>query len=203
MTSNRAYAAGWSKDDPYGSEFAELRIGADRLSAVGVAIGNEPEPYRLDYSLETAAAFVTARVEVETRGPSWRRRLVLERRDGVWTAATESDGGPGLPAPGGDMSRFDDALDPDLALSPVFNTMPVLRHRLLAGGSAPELLMVWISVPDLAVHPSPQRYTYAGARDALHVVRFESDDFAEDILYDDTGVVVDYPGIARRLRRRR
>jgi hypothetical protein len=75
--------------------------------------------------------------------------------------------------------------------------MPVLRHRLLAGGSAPELLMVWISVPDLAVHPSPQRYMYAGACDALHVVRFESEDLAEDLLYEDSGVVVDYPGIAQ------
>jgi hypothetical protein len=66
-----------------GARFAELRIGADRLSAVGVAIGSEPEPDRLDYSLETAS-------------PTARRRC---RR------------------PGGDMSRFDGALDPDLALS--------------------------------------------------------------------------------------
>ena len=83
--------------------------------------------------------------------------------------------------------------------------MPVLRHRLLAGGKAPELLMAWISVPDLAIVPATQRYSYARPlNDGTHLVHFEGSnpdgtDFVADIVYDGDGIVIDYPGIATRI----
>ncbi|HZR94590.1 MAG TPA: putative glycolipid-binding domain-containing protein, partial [Gaiellaceae bacterium] len=98
---------------------------------------------------------------------------------------------------------FDGAFDPDLGLSPLFNTMPVLRHRLHDGKKADEFLMVWISVPDLALHPSPQRYTHLERRGVdERVVRFEAvgDGFVADVVFDREGLVVDYPGIATRVR---
>ena len=104
------------------------------------------------------------------------------------------------------MEQFAEALDPDLGLCPVFNTMPVLRHRLLEGGEAPELLMVWISVPDLALHPSVQLYSHNRAvDDDNHLIHFEGpdpdgDDFIADVVFDRDGIVIDYPGIATRIR---
>ena len=82
--------------------------------------------------------------------------------------------------------------------------MPVLRARLLEGRPAPDLLMAWISVPDLAVHASPQRYTFLESTpEGGALIRFESvgpgEDFAADVRFDAEGFVVDYPGIARRL----
>ena len=63
--------------------------------------------------------------------------------------------------------------------------------------------MAWVSVPDLSVHRSPQRYTFLrGLDDGRSVVRFESvasDGFKADITYDTDGLVVDYPGIATRI----
>src|SRR5712691_10440300 len=53
---------------------------------------------------------------------------------GRWTARSSSRGNAEMPAPGGDMTAFDEALDCDLALSPLTNSMPVLRHGLLEGG---------------------------------------------------------------------
>ena len=65
--------------------------------------------------------------------------------------------------------------------------------------------MAWISVPDLSLHPSPQRYTHLETQSAgERVVRFEAtgegDDFVADVVFDADGLVIDYPGIATRFR---
>ena len=190
----------WAKDQPFGAEFADLTVRGGTLSATGVAIGIEPCPYRLDYQLTTTEGFVTAQVVARSAGPGWRRVLVLERADsGVWSCATEAEGELDRPAPGGDLSAVTGALDCDLGLSPLTNSMPVLRHRLHEGGGPVDFLMAWVSVPDLAVYSSRQRYTFVRREPQARVVRFETLDgsFVADIEFDDRGVVRDYPGIAR------
>lgn len=99
------------------------------------------------------------------------------------------------------MAVLAGALDCDLGLSPLTNSMPVLRHRLHEGGGSVEFLMAWVSVPDLAVHRSRQRYTFVRRDAAARIVRFESLDatFVADVAFDDAGVVIDYPGLARRI----
>ena len=195
----------WMKADPPGAEAARVELTPDSLRATGVAIGSDPEPYRLDYELETSSGFATCRVLVRTIGEGWSRQLELVRSpSGTWTQHSGSTGSVRLPAPGGDLAPVAAALDPDLGLSPLFNTMPVLRERIHEAGSA-EFLMVWISVPDLSIHASPQRYTHIETRsDGERVVRFESlgegEDFLADIVFDADGLVLDYPGIATAVR---
>lgn len=134
-------------------------LDGDALTASGAAIGSRPVPYRLDYSLLTGSGFVTAEVNVRSRGNGWERNLTVVRSDdGRWSAHTSAAGEAPLPMPAGDTRELDNALDANLGLSPLFNTMPVLRHDL-PDGFAADFLMVWISVPDLAARPSPQRYT--------------------------------------------
>jgi hypothetical protein len=189
---------GWRGEDPVGMELAEVTLDADRLGATGVAIRSGPPLYRLDYTLETGAGFATVRLRVDTRGQGWRRHLDLRRSPvGRWTAATSADAGDDIPAPGGDLSGLDQAQDCDLGLSPLTNTMPVLRHRLLEGGDPVELLMAWVSVPDLSVHASRQRYVPLGP----NRVRYEDagGDFQADLVFDGHGLVLHYPGIGRRL----
>ena len=199
---------GWSKALPFGAEFAEVRIGRDALSARGVAIGSAPSPYRLDYELETAPGFVTTRLLVTARGDGWARSLDLRRAaSGLWAETRTEDGANPLlsqrvATDAADLAALAGALDVDLGLSPLLNTPPVLRHGLLQGGSR-EFVMAWISVPDLAVHRSPQRYTFLrGIEEGRSVLRFESladDGFTSDITYDAEGFVLDYPGIATRI----
>ncbi|MGC1164678.1 MAG: putative glycolipid-binding domain-containing protein [Solirubrobacterales bacterium] len=201
----RRRAVTWVRDDSAGAEYAEFEFGADRLRATGAAIGAAPLPHRLEYSLETAAGFATTRVELRASGLGWSRSLELcGSGDGAWTGEADSEGDVELPAPGGDLSRFGGALDPDLELSPAFNTLPVLRHGLLESGDTPPLSMVWIAVPSLALHRSEQRYSHRGRDPAGRaVVRFEgldpdAEDFAADLVFDDDGLVIEYPTIARR-----
>jgi hypothetical protein len=195
-------AVAWVKDDPFGVEFAEIDLARNHLSARGVAIAGGPVSYRLDYTLQTAADFVTSRLHVVSRGEGWRRAIELLRDgQGIWTLRTEEEGSVDLPAPGGDPAGFADALDCDLGLSPVTNLMPVLRHGLLSGGDAFQLTAAWVSVPDLGVQADAQRYDFVSADHDHRVIRYEAVDgsFTTDITVDRDGIVIDYPGIARRL----
>lgn len=193
----------WSKVAGPALEFAEITLSPDALDAVGVAIGSQPLPYRLDYALETTAGFVTARLYLTARGEGWRRTLDLQRSaDGAWTAAGEADGSLDLPLPGGDTSGLDGALDCDLQESPLTNTMPVLRHGLLEQEGTFDFVMAWVAVPSLAIHPSAQRYT--ALRDlpgGRRLIRYEGldSDFSAELTFDADGLVIDYPGLGQRV----
>ena len=194
---------GWIKDSVVGAEHAQVVLESDRLAAVSVAIADDPLPYRLDFELETAPEYVTRRLWLRTRGDRWERTLDLRRTDdGKWTAEPTSSGSPPLPAAGGDVALFEGALDCDVAHSPVTNSMPVLRHRMLAEAGSHDFLMAWVSLPDLTVRPSRQRYVSLPDAAETGVVRFESLDspFTADLSFDPDGLVIDYPELGRRLR---
>ena len=199
-------ALAWAKEEPVGAEFALATRTRRRLRAVGVAVHEHPRPYRLDYRLETDAGFGTARLRAVARGAGWRRELVLTQpQAGAWKIAAHAAGAVDLPPPGGDAAALAGAVDCDLGLSPLTNSLPVLRLGLLdllGGGRPHELLVAWVSVPDLAVRPYAQRYTPTGADSrGRPVVRYEDADggFAADLTFDPDGYVLHYPGLARRL----
>jgi uncharacterized protein len=194
----------WAESGHPGLEFATIQLELDRLFAHGVAIRTAPEPFRLEYQLATGRGFVTEEVVVAVVGYGWRRSLELQRTAArVWSAHTTQSGAADLPEAGGEVADLGGALDADLELSPVFNTMPVLRHHIHEReGVTEEFLMAWISVPALTIHPSRQRYSHSAVhgRDE-RVVRFEAlgTDFAEDVTFDDDGLVVDYPHVGARV----
>jgi len=197
-------AIAWIKER--GAEFAEVSLDRSYLRAAGVAVGAAPVPYRLDYELGCGEGFVTRRLLVRTQGANWSRRLVLSRDpQGVWGVEASAEGEVDLPDPGGDPAAFAAALDCDLGECPVTNTMPVLRHGLLHGGARRDFVMAWVSVPDLSVRPSTQTYTFVGRpapaaspHAGTAVIRYQSGTFSSDVVFDDEGLVVDYPGLGRR-----
>jgi hypothetical protein len=83
----------------------------------------------------------------------------------------------------------------DLGFSPFFNSLPVIRDKLLEAGPARLYEMRWVDVPSLDVSMSAQRYEPLGNDQ----VRFSSADFESDIRFDEAGFVLDYPGIATRM----
>jgi hypothetical protein len=178
----------WAGTDEWRAESADVRSQENRFTATGVQLGLTPEPYRLDYVLETTAGWVTRTLRVTAAGDGWRRFLHLARDpDGRWSS--EGDG---------DLSAVAGAEDCDLGLSPLTNTMPILRHRLHREPGAVQLTMAWVSVPDLGLHASVQRYQHLRTTPAGAVVRFASGDFTADLVVDAAGFVVDYPDLARR-----
>ncbi|HKH04012.1 MAG TPA: putative glycolipid-binding domain-containing protein [Acidimicrobiales bacterium] len=191
-----SHTLAWRGVEPTRVEGAVVRLGDDRLDARGTSLTGE---YALDWRLSTGAEFVTRRLSVRLRDDGGARALELGRSEaGVWTAVRREGGGE-EPL---DTSGLDGAaLDCDLALCPFTNTIPIVRHGLVGGdGRTAELVMAWVSVPDLSLHASPQAYT-AVAVDDDHTARvaFAGEGFAATLVVDGDGFVVDYPGIASRL----
>jgi hypothetical protein len=183
----------WRGLDEWRAECASAVLHDDRLEARGVQLGSEPIPYRLDYDLETGAGFVTVRLALTATGDGWSRSLDLRRNGhGAWELPGTGAGAEELGGPGGDPAELDGALDCDLAFSPLTNFMPIRRD---AGGPA-DYLMAWVSVPDLRVHRSAQRYEPLGERR----VRFSDETgFTADLELDEDGFIERYPGLAERL----
>ena len=92
-------------------------------------------------------------------------------------------------------------VDVDVQYSPLTNVMPIRRLGLDRPGAAGSFVMAWVSVPSLAVTLDPQRDPRWAATTASRAPASKAGDgfFTAVIRCDDTGLVVDYPGIARRL----
>ena len=172
----------WRGLDEWRAETTHVRIDGDRLTATGTQFGVVPEPYRVDYTLRTGPRFVTETLELSALlGGALKRLRLVRDHDGAWTADDRA------------LPDLEDALDTDLLASPVFNTMPVLRHQMLGGGEPRDLVMAYVTVPDLTVTRSEQRYTPLGGGR----VNYLSGDFTADIQFDEHGVVLNYPHVAK------
>jgi hypothetical protein len=181
-------------------DVAQVVLAPDRLTARGTSAVAE---YVLDWVLETGAGWVTRTLSVRARGDGFGRSLELGRGDdGAWSAVRRQDGQRRSDL---DVAGLDGALDCDLGLCPFTNTMPVLRHDLVARarrgeGHPVELAMAWVAVPELTLHASPQRYTPLGpAPGGGAMIGFASGNFQATIEFDRDGLVRDYPGLASRL----
>ena len=177
----------WRGLDDWRAESSYVRIEGGRLAAHGTQLGAVPEPYRLDYTLRTGPNFVTETLELSLiREGSLRRRLLVRSADGSWTVDDEP------------LPDVDGALDCDLGLCPLTNTMPVLRERLLEPGAAPrDFVMAWVAVPELTVHRSEQRYEPIDARHVRYVG--VTTHFVAELEYEQDGLVLNYPDMAERV----
>jgi hypothetical protein len=176
----------WRGLEDWLSEASHVRLEGDRLEAWGTQLGADPRPYRVDYGLTTAANWVTERFRLVVRDANGERGLDLHRRtDGVWTANGEA------------LAGLDSALDCDLENSPLTNSMPILRERLREGGPPVDLVMAWVSLPDLGVRVSSQRYEPIDER-SVRFVSLDSD-FTAELELDSDGLLSRYPSLGERV----
>jgi uncharacterized protein len=177
----------WRGLDDWRAEASHVWIEDGWLSAQGSQLGVAPQPYRLDYSLRTGPDFVTQSLELSLlRGGALKRLRLARKPDGSWAA----DDKP--------LPEVEGALDCDLAHSPLTNTMPVRRERLLEPGAEPrDFVMAWVAVPELTVHRSEQRYEPIDERHVRYVGTGR--DFVAELELDDDGLVVRYPQLGERV----
>jgi hypothetical protein len=191
----------WEALGRYGCEIAHVRFHGDgRMSAHGTQIAAGERPYQLEYRLQVGAGLVTERLEVEVRGSGWTRTLDLRRAaGGTWSCEGSGTGEPALPQPGGDMGALVDALDCDLAFSPLTNLMPVRREGLLDGGER-DFTMAWVAVPSLQVLASHQTYRFLRRDEHGSVVHYvgRHRGFEGDLRFDREGFIRLYPGLGLR-----
>src|SRR3954465_3843694 len=88
----------WAGTDEWRAETAHVRPAEGRFTATGVQVGIGPVPYRVDYALDTTAAWTTHTLQVTAAGDDWRRSLHLMRdSSGRWTCRAEDAGQVDLP----------------------------------------------------------------------------------------------------------
>jgi hypothetical protein len=176
----------WRGVEEWLAEHIRVALADDGVHATGVQLGAEPGAYRADYELEVGGGWVTRRLEVEVSDADGRRRLVLEHDGaGAWTRDGE------------EAAALDGALNCDLAFSPLTNLMPVRRHSLHERPGSHDIVVAWVSLPDLGVHAAPQRYEHL--RPGL--VRFAAldSDFTAELEVDADGLILRYPRLAERV----
>jgi uncharacterized protein len=90
---------------------------------------------------------------------------------------------------------LDGCLDLDISVTPFTNTLPVRRLELPPGASV-DLLVAFLSVPELSFRPVHQRYTCLARSATGGLYRYEGLDshFSADLLVDAQGLVVEYQG---------
>ena len=185
----------WRGTEEWLAEAASVDFTDSGMTASGTQLGAEPHPYRLDYRLDAGEEFVTRSLQVEASGEGWTRSIELTH-DGEGSWELQGEG-----VDPGDTEIVQGALDCDLEYSPLTNLMPVRRHSIDEREIEVDFLVAWVSVPDLGLRASRQRYEHVSRSDAGAIVRFVSldSDFSAELELDADGLVVDYPQLARRV----
>jgi uncharacterized protein len=191
----------WRGFDPDRFEAAHVMLERDALRARGTSLAPS---YALQYALVTNAEWITREFSVRVQTDTWTRTLVLRRAvDGEWSADRDGTAREHSKEPLPDLR---DAVDCDLALCPLTNTMPILRHDIVGRSHRREPaefddVMAWVSVPDLAVQRSDQRYAVGDPVEAGTgaLVHFATEGFRTTLEVDGDGLMVNYPGLARRI----
>ncbi len=181
-------------------------VGASRLEAVRVVAGvrgiratgsivaaaaEEAPAYSASYSLATDEVGMIGRLTVRITTASGERHVALSRsEEGIWLV----DHGAGAV-----RTDFDGAADIDVAYSPLFNALPVRRLGLHRSAAEHELPMVFVDLPSLEVGLTRQTYRTVSVGPERSVVSFASERFVAELTVDSEGLVIDYPGLAKRL----
>jgi uncharacterized protein len=188
--SGRNLEAMWALREGPGLEHLRLRVGESGIEADGVVVGEED-----------GTAF-RARYVVRC-DPGWRTREVivdpLDERDRLHL---RSDGeGRWQDASGRALPELQGCVDVDLSATPFTNTLPIRRLDLGERESS-EIAVVYVNVPTMELDPSGQRYTCL-ERGTGGLYRYEDQGlfrgFTVDLRVDGDGLVLDYPGIFRRI----
>lgn len=169
------------------SVFASVANGGVVLTGHTAAV-EEGVAWAVHYVIELDVAWRTRGAVVTGWSERGRRETTIELgADGRWRVD------------GVERPDLDDCPDIDLESSACTNTLPVHREALAVGDSAPALA-VYVRADDLRVERLEQRYTRLP--DGPDGLRYDYESPAFEtycvLSYDRSGLVVDYPGIARR-----
>jgi uncharacterized protein len=183
----------WAGMDCLRLEAARVVFGERGLRATGSLIHAQQEgigAYSASYSLATNEAGVTQRLDVRTVQATGEQHITLTRsEEGVWLI----DHGQGAA-----RNHFGGALDVDLALSQLFNALPIRRLGLHCGAAQHHLSVVFVALPSLEVWRVSQTYRTVSLGEPA-AVSISGDSWEVDFTVDADGLVLDYPGVARRV----
>jgi len=172
-----------------GFEVVYFQLGGDgsRIEGWTTAV-EDGTTWVVEYAIDVDAAGATRSARIRGRSAGGFRSALLEG-DGAGHWLVDGEAAPGL----------DGCLDVDLEASAMTNALPVRRMGLpvAAQAAAPA---AYVRAVGLAVERLEQ--TYVRAADEASWQRYDyaapAFDFTTRLVYDQAGLVLDYPGIAVR-----
>jgi hypothetical protein len=190
MTAPLPRFAGWRHEGAReGFEVVFLAMGRAGVRAEGHTTAIEDaEPFAVRYAIELDERWRTRSARVSGQSARGARSLTLE-----------SDGAGRWVVDGRAAPELDGCLDVDLESSALTNAFPV--HRLaLAPGEAADAPAAYVRALGLVVERLEQHYARIDTGAARR--RFDyvapAYDFSCVLVYDEDGLLLDYPGIATR-----
>jgi hypothetical protein len=181
----------WAAWDGHGLEHLALRVepAAVRADSLIIAVDDQGRPYRARYVVECDAGWTVARARIEVLEDPGRVLAVRADGQGHWTTAT------------GEALALDGCVDIDIYPSPFTNTLPIRRLAEMSTGRPVALDVAWVVLPELTIQVARQEYTLLerGADGARWRFRGLDSEFVAELAVDHHGLVLDYPGIARRV----
>ncbi|MGH3828463.1 MAG: putative glycolipid-binding domain-containing protein [Pseudonocardiaceae bacterium] len=188
----------WAGVDCLRLEAARVVLSGRALRATGSLVHapqNGTEAYSASYALATDEAGVVRRLSVRTAAVAGEHHVTVTRsEEGNWLV----DHGQGAV-----RTSFGGALDVDLAFSPLFNALPIRRLGLHRSAAQHDLPVVFVALPSLEVCRVSQTYRTVSLNtvplDEPAVVSISWDSWEAALTVDADGLVLDYPGVARRV----
>ncbi|HLZ62404.1 MAG TPA: putative glycolipid-binding domain-containing protein [Ktedonosporobacter sp.] len=182
----------WAPLRETGLEQLDLMENEMGVVADSLVLGVEQAPFRLWYQVRADSKWNVRECHLQVGGEKGRVVHLYSDGMGHWN---DGDGEA--------YANLDGCLDVDITVTPFTNTLPI-RRLLLAPGQSADLLVAYISVPDLSVRAAQQRYTCLSRTASGGLYRYEGleSGFTADLRVDAQGLVVDYPGIWRRVEMR-
>lgn len=196
----------WAGMDGLRLEAARVVLGGRSMRASGSLISarqDGAEAYSASYSLATDETGVVQRLTVRTIRSQGEQYVSLTRsEEGIWLFDRVDQ------AVGTVRTHFGGALDVDLAFCTLFNALPVRRlglHRAPAQQDLTQhdlaryddLPVAFVSLPGLEVSCVKQTYRTVAVGETT-VVSFANELFEAELTVDADGLVLEYPGLARR-----
>ena len=183
------YAAWQHRDSRDGFEVVFFHREKDGVRLEGSTTAVEDgEAWAVQYTIFLDSAWVTRSAHISGRSAS-----------GVHEVIVEGDGGGHWKIDGEAASHLDGCLDVDLESSSLTNAFPVHRLGLEVGQQA-DAPAAWVRALDLSVERLEQRYVRLEDEGNRERYRYAAPrfDFECELSYDESGLILDYPGIAVR-----
>ena len=177
--------ARWQDWSGSGIEHAVILPSSSGISIDGMVLSGGGDRFAVRYRLGCDSSWTLKDAEIELAGDAGTIRLSSDGH-GQW-----KDGN------GKRLHHLDGAIDIDLSVTPLTNTLPIRRLRL-AQGKSHDILAAYVHFPDLTVTIDPQRYT---CLEPMRRYQYESldSDFTREIEVDSDGLVLVYPGLFKRI----
>lgn len=182
----------WAAWDGRGLEHLRLSMepGAVRADSLILAIDAAGRPFRARYRVDCDEGWKVRRARIEVLEEPPRVLDIRADGRGHWTDAAT---GAALP--------LDGCVDIDIYPSPFTNTLPIRRLADTAVGRPVAIDVAWVALPELSIQKTGQEYARLepGADGGRWRFRALDSDFIAELPVDRDGLVLDYPGIARRV----